>query len=198
MNPLKRLYKRILKSCESRKAPYLLALLSLTESCVFIIPPETMLLPMTLANRKNVWRFVAITTFFSMVGAVIGYFIGQYSWIGLQGWVFSHFPSFETHFASVGQLFSENAVEALLLAAITPIPYKVFTIAAGVYSDQISLWLVIVTCLLGRGFRYGLLAGLVAIFGKKIEEVLEKYFPWVTLLVGLLIVAAVYFFKGKG
>jgi len=195
MNWLRELYKKILAYCETKYAQWVLVVLSFTESCIFIIPPELLLLPMSLAKRNKAMWYAFITTVASVLGSILGYYIGATLWGELQGPIFEYLPGFEKHFTHVGQLFEKNATEALFLAAFTPIPYKVFTVAAGVYSEQISLGLVIGTAIVGRGARYSLLAGLVALFGETVKEFIEKRFALVTSIVGAIVVIAIYFLK---
>ncbi|MBT3236158.1 MAG: DedA family protein [Bdellovibrionales bacterium] len=185
---LKRAYNRILASCDSMVAPYLLGFLSFTESCCFIIPPEVMLLPMSYANRTKALWYALITTIASVLGAVAGYYLGAFAWEEIQPFVFENVPGFAKHFDHVGNLYQENAVSALLIAAFTPIPFKVFTVAAGVYSTKISVVTLIVTSLVGRGCRYYLMAFTIYLFGERAQKFIEQHLQLVTIVVGILIV----------
>lgn len=191
----KRLYNRILASCNSVAAPYLLGVLSFTESCCFIIPPETMLLPMSYANRKKAFYFAFITTVTSVLGAVAGYYMGALLWHEIGPLCFKYIPGFAKYFDHVGELYKQNAVSALFLAAFTPIPFKVFTVAAGVYSAKISIWILLVTSIIGRGVRYNILSGLVYYFGAKAQKLIEKHFTKFTILVGILVILLVVILK---
>lgn len=180
-------YNKILESCNSKAAPYILGIVSFTESCCFIIPPEVMLLPMGYANRKKVFRYALITTVTSVLGAVAGYYLGAYFWEVLQPFAFTYIPGFASNFDRVGELYAENATSALFIAAFTPIPFKVFTVVAGVYSAKISIALLIGTSIIGRGTRYFILSALVYFLGDKAKELIEKHFKLFTVLVGLLV-----------
>lgn len=182
----RKLYDKILESCSSKIAPYLLGVLSFTESCCFIIPPEVMLLPMGYANRKKAFRYALITTVTSVFGAIAGYFIGQYFWEVLGPFANTYIPGFAKYFDIVKMKYANNAELTLFLAAFTPIPFKVFTVVAGVFSDQISLTLLVTMSIIGRGIRYYLLSALVYFLGPKAHEVIEKHFKKFTIIVGVV------------
>ena len=154
-----------------------------------------MLLPMSYANRKRAFYFAGLTSIFSVLGAITGYLLGAYLWNEISHFVFEYLPGFEANFEYVGTLYKENAVSALLIAAFTPIPYKVFTVVAGVYSAKISIVLLIMTAIIGRGTRYFLLAGIVYIFGPKAQELIEKHFTKFTIIMGILVVIVAILLK---
>ena len=189
------LYNKILASCGHPTAPWILGVLSFTESCCFVIPPEVLLLPMTYADRKKAWINAAITTITSVLGAIAGYFLGMLLWQEIQPYAFDYIPGFAKHFDKVGEMYKDNATGALLLAAFTPIPFKVFTVAAGVWSAKIGLPLLIITSIVGRGARYFILTGIVYFFGEKAQELIEKHFKIFTVLVMILGVAVIAFLK---
>ena len=189
------LYQKILDSCNSRFAPYVLGVLSFTESCCFIIPPEVLLLPMSYANRQRAFFYALITTVTSVTGAIAGYYAGMFLWGEIQGVAFQYIPGFAEHFEYVGELYQQNAVSALFVAAFTPIPYKVFTVVAGVYSAKISIVTLVLTAIVGRGTRYFLLSGLVYFLGQRAQNLIERHFTKFTILVGILVVALAVILK---
>jgi membrane protein YqaA with SNARE-associated domain len=193
--PIAKLYVKILDSCESKIAPYVLGVLSFTESCCFIIPPEVLMLPMAYANRAKAFLYSTIATITSVLGAIAGYYMGMLLWTEMQPYAFHYIPGFAKYFEHVGTLYQDNAVGALLLAAFTPIPFKVFTVAAGVYSAKISLFTLIWTAILGRGVRYSLLTGIVYVLGDRAQEWIEKHFKTFTIIVMFLGIAAIAFLK---
>ena len=188
---LKKIYFLSLKSCEHPRAPWVLGILSFTESCFFVIPPELLLLPMCYANRAKAWFYALVTTLTSVAGALAGYFIGMWLWGEVQFWFFEYIPGFEHYFEIVGEKYGENAVLALFLAAFTPIPFKVFTVAAGVYSHHIGIGTLILISLLGRGVRYFMMAGLIYFVGEKAKDIIERYFKPFVLIVALVGVGAI-------
>lgn len=169
--------------------------LSFTESFCFIIPPEVMMLPMSYANRKKAFHYAAIATFTSVLGAISGYYVGSLLWAEVQPTLFELIPAFEKYFDVVGEKYKENAVSALLIAAFTPIPFKVFTVTAGVYSAQVSITTLIVTSIVGRGARYSIMCGIVYFFGEKAQEIIEKHFKYASIAIMILGIAAIAFLK---
>ena len=111
-------------------------------------------------------------------------------WDQLQPVFFSYIPGFEKYFDHVGTLFSENVYSTLFVAAFTPIPFKVFTVTAGIYSAKIALPAFIGISLLGRGLRYFIFAGLIYFFGDKAQEMIEKHFKIFTMAMAVLAVIA--------
>lgn len=184
----RKMYNAILKSCESKAAPWILGVVSFTESCCFIIPPEVMMLPMSYANRKRAFRYALIATVTSVLGAIAGYYMGAMAWDVLQPYLYGYIPGFEKYFDIVKMKYADNATFALFIAAFTPIPFKVFTVAAGVFSDQISIALLIGTSIVGRGTRYFILSGLVYFFGQRAKIIIEKHFKAFTIFVGVMAV----------
>ena len=190
-----RLYQNILAYCDSKWAPILLGLLSFTESCVFIIPPEVLLLPMCYANKKRSLWYALNTTVTSVLGAVMGYILGAFLWTEISDFVFNYLPGFKQYFDTVGGLFEKNAFSAIFLAAFTVIPFKVFTVTAGVYSTQVSLPVLIGASLVGRGLRYFALASLVMMLGDKAKRIIEEKFTMISTVIGILVVLLIVIVK---
>lgn len=195
MNWLKKLYNYALEKCESPLAPYFLALSSFTESCIFILPPEVLLIPMSFANRKKAMFYWLITVVTSVLGAIAGYYIGAFFWEALREPLFSFMPGFEKHFDHVGQLYQENIYTSLFIAAFTPIPFKVFTVAAGVYHDLIPIGVLVGISTVGRGLRYLILVVSILLFGEKVKQLLEEKFGLMTAILGAIAVIAVICLK---
>ena len=191
---IQKLYHKVLNSCHHPSAPWVLGLLSFTESCIFIIPPEVLLLPMCYARRKFAWLYAAITTLTSVLGAIGGYLLGMLIWEEISVYLFEYVPGFSQYFEVVGEKYRNNVVWTLFIAAFTPIPFKVFTVAAGVYSAKISLITLILTSIVGRGVRYFIMAGLIFFLGERAKVIIEKHFKLFTLIVAFLGVA-VFTFK---
>jgi membrane protein YqaA with SNARE-associated domain len=192
---LQGLYQKILSYCQHRWATRILGVVSFTESCCFIIPPEFMMLPMSYANRERAWYYAFITTITSVLGAIAGYYLGHFFWSELGPIFFAYINGFEHYFNEVGRQFEENDVAALLLAAFTPIPFKVFTVASGVYADKVALFTVIWTAILGRGVRYFSMAGIVYFFGERAQVLIERHFKLFTVFVMILGIALIAFLK---
>ena len=193
----KKLYFKSIESCGHPRAPWVLGTLSFTESCFFIIPPEVLLLPMCYAKRAMSWIYALITTLTSVAGALTGYLAGKLLWEEVGPLFFQYIPGFARYFDIVGEQYGENAVAALFLAAFTPIPFKVFTVAAGVYSHQVGIVTLLTTSLIGRGLRYFIMAGLIYFLGEKAKAIIEKYFKSFLIILALaaigLIVLKLYY-----
>ncbi len=180
-----KLYDWVLGLAAHRHAPAWLAGLSVAESSFFPLPVDIMLAPMVMAQPQRAWFLAGLTTLASVLGGVIGFFIGLWLLEAVMplitDWGYLH--AYET--AQVW--FTQWGFWAVFLAGFTPIPYKVFTIAAG--AAGMFLPLFIAASLVGRGGRFFLVALLVRWGGPKIEPHLKRYMDqiaWTTLAVLLL------------
>lgn len=163
--------------------------LSFTEASFFPIPPDVMLAPMVLAQRQKAWRLAAITTIASVLGGIFGYFIGMYLYVQIGEAVVAFYHAEET-FLEIKSWFDSHGIWVILLASFTPIPYKLFTITAGVVSMAIIPFILL--SLLGRSARFFLVAGMIYFGGERLEGLIKKYID----LLGwslVVIVAILYF-----
>lgn len=192
MKIFSKLYARTMGWARHRHAPWYLGCMSFAESSFFPIPPDVMLAPMSLANPRRAWIFALITTLTSVAGGVFGYFIGVFAFEMI-------LPLLrDSHYWSAyleAQIWFERwGFWAIFLAGVSPIPYKVFTIAAGVAS--MALLPFVVASLIGRGARFFLVAALMAWGGPRMEDMLHRYVDrlgWITVA---LIVVALLIFNG--
>jgi membrane protein YqaA with SNARE-associated domain len=169
-------------------APKYLGLLSFAESSFFPVPPDVMLAPMCLATPTKAWRYALITTITSVLGGLFGYVIGATAFDVIQPHLqASHYWS---AFQTAETWFKEWGVWAVFIAGFSPIPYKVFTIAAGALSMSILPFTI--ASLIGRGGRFFIVAGLMKWGGANMESKLKQYIDrlgWATVgLVGLAII----------
>ncbi len=169
--------------------------LSFAESSFFPIPPDVLLIPLVMGNRAKWLRLATICTIASLLGAVVGYGIGHELWRFVSPLFFNYVPGF-THeaFDKVGQLYEAHNFWIVFTAGFTPIPFKLITITGGVFG--IDLVPFIVATIISRGARFFLVAGLVRLFGPKVQPFIERYFNWLTLAFVILAaggVAAVKF-----
>ena len=180
------LYQLVMQWSQHRLASYWLAVVSFTESAFFIVPPDVMLAPMTLAQPKKAWFYASLTTVTSVLGGLLGYFIG--SWALETVMPFLTRWGYDTAYYTAQTWFSQWGFWAVLLAGFTPIPYKIFTIAAG--ATQMALLPFIVGSLLGRGSRFFLVAGLMRLGGEPLAARLGQWadrLGWgLILLIGLV------------
>lgn len=171
------------------RAPWYLGGLSFAESSFFPIPPDVMLAPMSLANPQRAWRYALLTTLASVAGGLFGYLIGHYAFDLLEPALRdSHYwASYQTAVS----WFDRWGFWAMFVAGFSPIPYKVFTIAAGALS--MALLPFTLASLIGRGARFFMVAGLMAYGGPRMEAMLHRYIDrlgWATvaaLVIGFLI-----------
>ena len=188
MKILNKLYTDTVRLAGHAKAGYYLFILSVAESSFFPIPPDVMLAPMCLAKPDKVWNFAFITTIGSVLGGVLGYLIGKF----LFGYIepllinFDYMASYE----NAVNWFIKWGFWAILIAGFSPIPYKVFTIAAGVLNMAFIPFVVGST--IGRGARFYLVAFLIKIFGKKIDSILKKYIDRITWGLVILIIIGLF------
>jgi len=185
------MYKRALDWSAHRHAPRYLAALSFAESSFFPVPPDVMLAPMVLARPEQAWRLAALTTLMSVLGGVAGYAIGLFLFDQLARPIIDFYHA-GARFDAVKAWFATYGFWVVFLAGFTPIPYKVFTIAAGVVSMALAPF--VVASAIGRGARFFLVALLLRRYGQKVANVLEKRMDligWVT--VGLAVVAYLVF-----
>lgn len=154
------------------RAPWYLSGLSFAESSFFPIPPDVMLAPMALAQPQRAWRFAFITTLASVAGGVFGYFLGMFAFDLIAPWLIAH-ERYWNGYRMAMEWFQQYGFWAVLLAGFSPIPYKVFTLAAGVLSMAL-LPFVLASCI-GRGARFYLVAGLMRLGGARMEAMLYRY-----------------------
>jgi membrane protein YqaA with SNARE-associated domain len=184
------LYERVMAWSRHRHAPIYLTGLSFAESSFFPIPPDVMLAPMALAAPPRAWYFAFITTIASVVGGLFGYLIGVFAFELVEPIL--HDAGYYAKYLQARDWFSEWGFWAVFLAGFSPIPYKVFTITAGVIS--MALVPFVLASLIGRGARFFLVAALMAWGGERMEERIKQYIErigWVTvvLLIGVILVA---------
>lgn len=185
------LYKRAMQWARHRHAPGYLAGLSFAESSFFPIPPDVMLAPMSLANPSRAWWFASLTTLASVLGGLAGYLIGLFAFDLVEPLLHSagYFPKY----LQAREWFDEWGFWAVLLAGFSPIPYKVFTITAGVIS--MTLLPFVAASLIGRGARFFLVALLMAWGGERMESLLKRYVDRIGWLMVVLVVVILLFMK---
>jgi len=180
------LYAKVLSWSAHPKAVYYLMGLSFAEASFFPIPPDALLMPMALAKRANAWRYAATATLFSTIGGIFGYLIGMFFWVLIKPLMIH--VGYLDQYHQVKLWFHHWGFLALIIAGFTPIPYKIFTIAAGTL--HMSILPFVLASLIGRGGRFFLVAGLIVAGGDKLPSVLEKYIDWIgwgtLLLIGVL------------
>jgi membrane protein YqaA with SNARE-associated domain len=182
---LRRLYDWIIGFSAHPRAPWALGIVSFIESSVFPIPPDVLLIPMILANRRAAFRYAAIATLTSVAGGLVGYAIGYYLYEAF-GRAVIQFYHIEPQFDAFQQGFAEHGWWIIIIKGATPIPYKLVTIASGV--AQFPVLAFIVASIISRAMRFFLLAALLWRFGEPIRRFIERYLTLLTTAVVVLLV----------
>ncbi len=174
---LQRLYDRLMKLASHRHAMWWLAAISFIESSVFPIPPDVMLIPMVLADRRKAWLYAGVATIASVVGGWLGYAIGAvlFETVGRPIIEFYHLGP---GFAAFQAKFNEYGAWIVLIKGMTPIPYKLVTIASGV--TRLDPLVFTLASIGSRSIRFFLVAGLLYFFGEPIRDFIERRLTLVT------------------
>ena len=193
MKIFSRLYDWVLGWAKHPRASRYLAALSFAESSFFPIPPDVMLAPMALARRDRAWWFAFITTVWSVLGGALGYLIGMFLFDVLAQPLISFYDASEA-FATAQDKFKAHGVWIVFIAGFTPIPYKIFTISAGLAS--MAFLPFVVASLIGRGARFFLVSALIYFGGERFESGLRRYVDLIGWLVIALIVVGLGVYYG--
>ena len=170
-NLFPRLYDAIMSWAKSKHAVSILSTVSFVESFIFPIPPDLLLIPLSIANPKKAYYFAMLTTIFSVLGGVIGYLIGIYFadlFLSTLGWMFD-----EKNVETTTEWMAEWGVMVVLISGFSPIPYKIFTVASGVTGLTFIPFLI--ASFLGRGMRFFLIGFVISKGGDNLEKKLRKY-----------------------
>ena len=189
---MRSLYDWTLKWSKTDQAPRALFLIAFAESSFFPIPPDVLLIPMVVADVKRWWKNALICTVGSLLGAVLGYYIGFALFETVGKWIVETYDLQEA-MNSLAVSYSNNAFLAVFTAAFTPIPYKIITISAGLF--KVPLVAVLLASAVGRAGRFFAVAGLLKLFGKKIADSVEKYFDIISILFLVLLIGGFYVVK---
>ena len=183
---VKKLYTWVLHWAQTRYGVPALFLLAFAESSFFPIPPDVLLIALTLSVPKKGFYYAAICSLGSVLGGMAGYGIGYFFWETI-GQPIIDFYHAQAAYAAVQQAYQDNAFFAVFTAAFTPIPYKVFTIAGGIC--HIRLWQdLVLASIVGRSLRFFIVATLFFFFGPPIKKFIDRYFELLTVAFTLLIV----------
>ena len=182
---LRALYDWTMNLAASRNAVGALAAVSFVESSIFPIPPDTLLIPMVLANRAKAWWYAGLCTLTSVIGGLAGYAIGLFLFEAVAEPLLN-FYGYTDKFEQFRGAFNDWGAWAVLIAGVTPFPFKVITIASG--ATKLSLPIFIVASIIARSIRFFAVAGLLYVFGPPIRTFIEKRLGLVfTVSLGVLI-----------
>lgn len=184
-NPIRRLYDWVLGWAETPYGVPALFVLAFAESSFFPIPPDVLLIALALAAPTRAFRFAAWCTAGSVLGGLLGYYIGWGLWTTFEPLLINRVITAE-NFEAVTAQYREHGGIAVFTAAFTPIPYKVFTVAAGVSS--VDLVPFVGASILGRAGRFMLVALVIRMTGNRAKELIDRYFNLVTIVGAILLV----------
>lgn len=183
----RRLYDWVIHWAYTPYALPALILISFAESSFFPIPPDVLLIPLCLGNPKRAMRFALWCSLASVLGGIAGYGIGAWAWdSGVKLFCDTYIPGFEHAFPRVKALYADFDFWIVFTAGFSPLPYKVFTIAAGVCA--IDFWTFVLASVVSRTARFTLEAVLLRHFGAPVREFIEKRFGLATLVFCVLLV----------
>jgi membrane protein YqaA with SNARE-associated domain len=181
----RRLYDWVLSWADRPYGALALFLLAFAESSFFPIPPDVLLIALALGAPAAWWRVGAICTLGSVLGGVLGYVIGMFLMDGV-GMKIIDFYHAHAYYEQVQAWYRQYDAWIVFVAAFTPIPYKVFTIASGAF--HMNLLAFAAVSLVGRGARFFLVAGLLRIAGERMKRFIDKYFDLLAVLFVVLLI----------
>lgn len=187
-----RLYARTLSLAESPRAPWALGAVSFAESSFFPIPPDVILVPMSLAKPEKAWFYAGLCTVTSVLGGIAGYAIGALLYDTLGTWLITLY-GYGGKMEEFRRLYAEWGHWIILIKGLTPIPYKLVTIASG-FAGYDLFWFIVLSCIT-RGARFYILAGLLHRFGGPLKRLLDRRADLV--MTGIIVVTAAGFYLAK-
>jgi membrane protein YqaA with SNARE-associated domain len=182
---LRDVYHRTLALAASPRAGWWLAIVAFAESSFFPIPPDALLVPMALARPDRAWRFALICTIASICGGALGYFIG-YALFDVLAKPVLDFYGYGAKFAAFQAMYADWGLWIILIKGLTPIPYKIVTIASG--AAKFNFWLFMAASIVTRGARFFIVATLLHFWGDAVKDFIERRLTLVTTGVAVGIV----------
>lgn len=189
---VRRLYNWVLSWSDSRWGWLALFVIALFEASWFPLPPDILLIALCLGATKRSFRFATLCLVGSVLGAALGYCIGYYLWTTPSGdatviadFFYNHVFSVES-FNNVGSLYDRFNFWIVFTAGFTPLPFKLFTIAGGMF--HINFAMFIIASMVSRGMRFFLIAWLIWRFGAPIKSFIDKYFNLLATLFAVLLI----------
>lgn len=186
---LRRLYHRVLALAASPNAAWWLALIAFAEASCFPIPPDALLVPMALAKPRAAWRYAAICTAASVAGGALGYLIGFAVFDKVAKPILDMY-GYGSSYAAFQLAFQKYGVTIILVKGLTPIPYKIVTIAAG--AARFDFWLFMAASIVTRGVRFFLVSTLLHFFGDTVRDFIDRRLTLVTTVLALAIIGGFF------
>ncbi|RMF97529.1 MAG: DedA family protein [Candidatus Schekmanbacteria bacterium] len=193
---LRKLYDWVLHWADTPYGAPALFLLAFAESSFFPIPPDVLLIALVISKPRRAFKFALICSIGSALGGMLGYGIGKFLWeyAGISYFFFHYVPGFTPAvFDRVSKIYNEWNFWAVFTAGFTPIPYKVFTIAGGVFSINFPVF--VLASVISRSARFFIVAGLLWKFGEPIREFIDKYFNILSIIFVILLLGGFILLK---
>ncbi|BCX50160.1 SNARE-associated domain containing protein YqaA [Haloferula helveola] len=190
---IRRLYHWTISWADRPGGTWALFLIAFAESSFFPIPPDVLLLALCFGARKKWAKYALVCTAGSVLGGIAGWLIGWGLAESVAQPLLNFFDGDGHTQEKIQTWYADYGFLGILIAAITPIPYKVFTIASGLF--HYSLPQLIIASIIGRGFRFFVVAGIIRIFGPKVRPFIEKHLEWCFLGLGALVVIGILAIK---
>jgi membrane protein YqaA with SNARE-associated domain len=186
---IRRLYDWVLHWAETPYGTPALFVISFMESSVFPIPPDVLQIALSVSKPRRSFFYAGVSAVASVLGGIFGWLIGFALWAMVGEFFYNYVPGVSReNVAYVGGLYQQNAFWSIFAAAFTPIPFKVFTISAGIFHEYVSLITLIVASALGRSARFFLVAGSIYFFGPSVRSFIEKRLELITIVLFVLMV----------
>lgn len=193
-NIVKRLYLWVLHWAETPYGTPALFGISFAESSFFPLPPDILQIPLSISKPKRSFYYATVSMIASVLGAILGWYIGYALWTALGPFFMNHvWGVTPENFAAVERLYTAYGFMAITVAAFTPLPYKVFTIAAGVF--HLSLPVLIVASIIGRSARFFSVATCIYFFGPTVKYFIDRYFELATIVFTVLLIGGFLLIK---
>lgn len=192
MSVVKKTYDWIMNWASTPYALYALALLSFTESFFFPIPPDILLIAIAFSKPKHSFLYAGICSLSSVAGGIVGYFIGYFLFESIGKLIFDLYGGING-FETVKEYYNSKGAWMVLIGGFTPVPYKLITIASGVFLLDFKIFLI--CSIISRSARFFLESLLIFYFGEKIRLLLEKYFNLFTIFLFVTVILGFLLFK---
>ncbi len=185
MGMFDRFYRWTLSLAQSRHAPLALGAIAFAESSFFPIPPDALLIPMSIARPNRAWAYALICTVGSVLGAMLGYAIGSVLYDTVGQWLI-HLYGYGDKITAMRLFYAKWGALAILIKGLTPIPFKLVTIVSGLMGYNFGLFVALAT--ITRGARFFIVAVLMRFYGTQINALLERWFGWFLALLAIAVV----------
>ena len=202
MNFIRKIYDWVINLSKKPNGGRSLAIISFSEASFFPIPPDVLLIPLSLGNRKKSYKFALICSAFSILGAILGYYIGKVLWWNVPGieysslayLFFKYVPGInDSGFMRIKYLYDNWNFWIVFTAGFTPIPFKLITISAGTFN--INFFMFVIASVISRSARFFIVASLIRVFGESIRNFIENYFNLLAVIFTILLIGGFILIK---